>query len=206
MLIVGLTGNIASGKSTVARRFASHGARIIDADALAREAVAAGSPALAAIVERWGPAMLDAHEALDRNALRRIVFRDPAQRAALDAIVHPAVARRRQVLLAEARTRGDRVVVADIPLLFEVGLTGDVDTIVLVDSPLDVRRARLVNDRGLDAAEADAMIAAQMPAQFKRERADQFIENAGTIDDLSVRADQVWEALSSDPRARPESP
>jgi dephospho-CoA kinase len=206
MLIVGLTGNIASGKSTVARRFASHGAAIIDADALAREAVAPGRPALAAITARWGSGILDPHGALDRVALRRLAFGDPAELVALNAIIHPVVARRRETLIAEARSRGDRVVVADIPLLFEAGLTGEVDVIVLVDAPNEVRRARLIRDRGLAGPEADAMIAAQMPTALKRARADHLIENAGTVGALERRADEVWETLSRDPRARPESP
>lgn len=206
MLIVGLTGNIASGKSTVARQFASHGASIIDADTLAREAVEPGCPALVAIADRWGPAMLDARGALDRAALRQVVFGDPAQLEALNAIIHPAVARRREALIAEARSRGDRVVIADIPLLFEAGLADEVDTIVLVDAPSELRRARLLRDRGLSGPEAEAMIAAQMPARLKRARADHVIENTGTLDALASRADEVWEALAKDPRAQPESP
>jgi dephospho-CoA kinase len=206
MLIVGLTGNIASGKSTVARRFASHGASIIDADTLAREAVEPGRPALAQVAARWGPEVLDARGALDRAALRQIVFGDPAELEALNAIIHPAVAQRREALIAEARSRGDRVVIADIPLLFEAGLDDEVDTIVLVDAPSEMRRARLLRDRGLSEPEAEAMIAAQMPASLKRARADQLIENTGTLDALASRTDEVWEALSRDPRAQPESP
>jgi dephospho-CoA kinase len=206
MLIVGLTGNIASGKSSVARRFAAHGATVIDADALARDAVAPGSRALAAIIERWGPSVISPGGELDRPALRRVVFGDPAALAALNAIVHPAVASRRAALLAEAATRGDRVVIADIPLLFESGLEGEVDVIVLVDAPAALRRARLLADRGLSDVEAEAMIAAQMPAERKRSRATHVIENAGSPDQLAARADEVWQALAADPRARPESP
>ena len=206
MLIVGLTGNIASGKSTVASRFAAHGAEVSDADLLARQAVEPGQPALAAIVERWGPSVLDAGGALDRAALRRVVFRDVSARHALDAIIHPQVARRRRSLVSEARGRGTRVLVLDIPLLFEADLVGEVDTVVLVDAPPEVRRVRLVRDRNLDTADADAMIGAQMSASLKRPRAGHVIDNAGTLDELGARADEVWEALVADPRARPESP
>src|SRR5579871_3980776 len=134
MLVVGLTGNIGSGKTTVSRLLEVRGVPVIDADVLAREAVAPRSAALAAIVHRWGDGMLASDGSLDRAALRRIVFASAPERAALDAIVHPAVKARRDALLAEARARGDRVVVCDIPLLFEAGLTGDVDLIVLVDA------------------------------------------------------------------------
>ena len=200
MLIVGLTGNIASGKSTVARLFADHGATIIDADVLARDAVDPGSAALGAIAARWGPGVLDARGALDRAALRHLVFERPDELEALNAIVHPEVARRRDALLAAARARGDRIVVADIPLLFEANLTGDVDTIVLVDAPRDLRLERLVHDRGLDAAAAMAMIAAQMPADLKRARAQHVIDNAGTRETLATRVAEVWRSLAADPR------
>ena len=206
MLIVGLTGNIASGKSTVARRFASRGAALIDADALAREAVEPGRPALAAIIARWGLSVIDSHGTLDRAALRRLVFTDLAELAALNAIIHPAVAQRRHELIAEARTAGARVVVADIPLLFEAGLAGEVDVIVLVDAPLEERKARLVRERGLGGPEADAMIAAQMPPDLKRSRVHYLIENSGTVDALMARVDEVWASLAHDSRARPESP
>src|SRR6187455_3403577 len=122
MLHVGLTGNVASGKSTVAARLASLGATVLDADRHAREALAPGTPALARVVERFGPSILDAAGALDRAALGRIVFRDAAARRDLEAIVHPEVSRRRTEDLAAARSRGDAVVISDIPLLFEAAL------------------------------------------------------------------------------------
>lgn len=180
MLIVGLTGNIAAGKSVVAERLRALGATVIDADLLARDAVRPGTPALASIVGRWGPGILAADGSLDRAALRRIVFSDPTARAALDAIVHPEVARRREAESELARARGDRLVVSDIPLLFEAGLEDTVDRIVLVDAPEATREARLVRDRGLSAVEARAMIAAQMPAEMKRARAHHLITNDGS--------------------------
>jgi dephospho-CoA kinase len=198
MLVVGLTGNIGSGKSTVSRLLGVRGVPVIDADVLAREAVAPRTPALAAIVARWGEAMLAADGTLDRAALRRIVFASAGERAALDAIVHPAVKARRDSLLAEARARGDRAVVCDIPLLFEAGLTGDVDLILLVDAPRDVRLERLIRDRGLSRSDALAMIDAQQPAEGKRERSQYVIDNDGTLETLRVRVDETWRAIERD--------
>ena len=195
MFIVGLTGNIASGKSSVARLFAAWGAPVIDADVLAREAVAPGSEGLRAIVARWGGGVLAADGSLDRAALRRIVFADPNERAALDAIVHPEVGRRRSGAIAAARARGERLVVCDIPLLFEAHLAGIVDGIVLVDAPREERLERLIRDRQLTAAEASAMMDAQWPAEPKRTKADWVIDNDGSPADLETRARAVLEAL-----------
>lgn len=195
MLIVGLTGNIAAGKSVVAARLAELGALVIDADLLAREVVEKGRPALLAIRDRWGDGVLRPDGALDRAALRRIVFADPAQRAALDAIVHPAVGRLRVAAVETARRRGEALVICDIPLLFEAHLTGTVDRIVLVDAPEPVRRARLIGDRGLSADEADAMIAAQLPATAKRAHAQFIVENDSTLEALEARVDELWQWL-----------
>ncbi len=195
MLVVGLTGNIAAGKSAVAARLASHGVPIIDADRLARDAVAPGTAALRAIVRRWGPTALAADGTVDRAALRRIVFSDDAERRALDAIVHPEVARLRDAAVEAERARGVPLVVCDIPLLFEVGLEELVDRIVLVDAPVAVRRERLVRDRGLTVTEADAMIAAQMPADRKRAAAHHLIDNLGTRETLHAQVDALVDEL-----------
>jgi dephospho-CoA kinase len=198
MRLIGLTGNIASGKSTVAELFADRGATIIDADVLAREAVMKGSPALELIVARWGRQILDADGNLDRAALRHRVFEDQSELDALNAIVHPEVGRRRAEEVAAARTRGDRVVVCVIPLLFERHLADDFDTIVLVDAPRTIRLERIVRDRGIDEAEAMKMIAAQMPADLKRARADYVIENAGSREDVEAEVDRVWQEIAGD--------
>jgi dephospho-CoA kinase len=195
MLLVGLTGNIASGKSTAARRFVAHGATLVDADLLAREAVRPGSVALREIVARWGEHVLSPDGVLDRTALRALVFGDPYELEALNAIVHPEVGRLRAAALAEARARGATLVVSDIPLLFEKDMTGEFDVIVLVDAPRTIRLERLVHDRGLREPEAMAMIAAQMPAELKRARADYVIDNAGTREELEARVDAVWAEL-----------
>lgn len=195
MLHVGLTGNIASGKSTVARMLERRGATIIDADILARQAVERGRPAHAAIVDRWGDAVLLADGELDRDALRARVFADPAELEALNAIVHPEVAQLRDEALAEARARGDRVIVSDVPLLFERHLVDEFDRVVLVDAPRELRLERLVRDRDLSTTDAMNMIAAQMPAELKRARADHVIDNAGSLEELEEQVTAVWQAL-----------
>jgi dephospho-CoA kinase len=195
MLLIGLTGNIASGKSVVSQLFSERGATIIDADVLARRAVETGTSAFRAIVERWGTSVLSPDGHLDRAALRRRVFGDPAELEALNQIVHPEVARLREELVSDARARGDRLVVCDIPLLFERNLVAEFDRIVLVDAPRPIRLERLVKDRGLRETEAMDMIAAQMPAELKRARADYVIDNAGTFGDLETRVRDVWGAL-----------
>jgi dephospho-CoA kinase len=197
MLLIGLTGNIAAGKTAVARHFAAWGATLIDADELARAAVAPGTPALAAIAGRWGAGVIAPDGSLDRAALRAVVFADPAERTALNAIVHPEVARRRDAAVAAAAARDDRLVVCDIPLLFEAGLEDTVAGIVLVDAPRAVRLERLMRDRGLDAAAAGAMIDAQWPSERKRSRADWIIDNTGTLAELEVRARGVFATVSA---------
>ena len=198
MLLVGLTGNIGSGKSTVAQLLSERGATIIDADVLARRAVERGTTAFEQIVARWGHDVLSAEGHLDRGALRRIVFADHDQLEELNQIVHPEVERLRGRLVEQARKRGDRLVVCDIPLLFERHMTDKFQRIVLVDAHRGVRLERLVKDRGLSDAEAMDMIAAQMPAELKRARADFIIENDGTLTQLERRVQDVWAALAND--------
>lgn len=202
MLKVGLTGNIAAGKSSVARIWRELGAVVIDADELARRAVEPGTPGLARIRERWGDGVIAANGSLDRAALRKIVFGDEKERRALEAIIHPAVAALRADEYRRARERGDVVVVSDIPLLFEVGLEREFDRVVLVDAPAGVRRERLMRDRGLSAVEAVRMIAAQMPAEQKRARADLVIDNAGSRADLRAAAERAWRDLGPLPGRR----
>ncbi|NUO38947.1 MAG: dephospho-CoA kinase [Gemmatimonadaceae bacterium] len=195
MLLVGLTGNIGSGKSTVDQLLSERGATIIDADVLARRAVEVGTPAYAAIVERWGTSILAADGSIDRAALRRIVFSEAQELEQLNAMVHPEVERMRAALVEQARQRGDRLVVCDVPLLFERRLTDGYDRIVLVDAPRPVRLERLVRERGLRETEAMEMIVAQMPAELKRARADFVIDNVGTLTQLDQRVTEVWSAL-----------
>lgn len=202
MLLVGLTGNIASGKSTVAQLFSERGATIIDADVLARRAVERGSKAFDAIVRRWGTSVLAPDGHLDRAALRRAVFGNPKELEALNEIVHPEVERLRVLRIDEARARGDRVVVCDIPLLFEKKMADRFERIVLVDAPRPLRLERLVLDRGLRETEAMDMIAAQMPAELKRARADFVIDNSGTLTELEQRVSGIWAALLQEAESR----
>jgi dephospho-CoA kinase len=195
MLLIGLTGNIASGKSEVAKMLAERGATVIDADELAREAVQQDTQALRDIVKRWGKDVLEADGSLDRKALRQIVFADQNELDALNRIVHPGVTRLRDREIARARERGDAIVVCVIPLLFERNLVEEFDAIVLVDAPRPLRLERLVATRGLDETEAMNMIAAQMPAELKRARADICIDNNGSLADLERDVDALWSSL-----------
>jgi dephospho-CoA kinase len=202
MLLVGLTGNIASGKSSVAKLLERRGATLIDADLLARQAVRRGTPVFDAIRERWGDEVLSPDGALDRGALRERVFGDENELEALNAMVHPEVAKLRDQSILEARARGDRIVVCDIPLLFEKHLTEEFDLLILVDAPRPMRLERLVRDRGLHEADAMQMIAAQMPAELKRARADIVIDNTGSISDLEHRVEEVWARLDREAEKR----
>jgi len=195
VLNVALTGNIAAGKSTVVDLFRRWGATIIDADALVREAQAPGGAVLAAIAGRFGADVLASDGTLDRSALRGKVMGDQAALDALNQIVHPAVRRRRDELLREAREAGDLLVVNDIPLLFEALDPTQFDTVVLVDAGAALRRTRLRTLRGLSNDEADRMIAAQMPAERKRAKSDFVIENEGSLKRLERQARSAFDEL-----------
>src|SRR5881296_4275760 len=195
MLNVGVTGNIAAGKSTVVELFKKWGATVIDADALAREAQAPGSAVLAAIAGRFGADVLAPGGSLDRAALRAKVMGDDAALAALNAIVHPAVQQRRLQLQRAAAERGDAIVINDIPLLFEALDPVQFHAVVLVDAPVPLRRARLRTLRGLSNEEADRMIAAQMPAERKRPRSHFVIDNDGSVAELELAARAVFKEL-----------
>lgn len=197
MLNVALTGNIASGKSTVVELFKKWGATVIDADVLAREAQAPGSTVLAAIARRFGSDVLARDGSLDRVALRAKVMGGGDNEAllALNAIVHPAVQQRRIDLQRAARERGDAMLINDIPLLFEVLDPAQFDAVVLVDAPPAVRRARLRALRGLSNEDADRMIAAQMDAGRKRAHSHHILENTGSLAELEEQARRVFGEL-----------
>jgi dephospho-CoA kinase len=195
MLSVALTGNIGAGKSTVANLFMGWGATIIDSDQLVREAQEPGQAALARIASRFGSQVIRADGSLDRARLRARVLRDPEELAALNAIMHPQVHRRRRELLVEARSRGDRIVVSDIPLLFEAGDPEEFDAVVLVDAPESVRRTRLLDSRSLPREEIDRLIGFQLPSGSKRRQSDYIIDNDGDLDALRRSAESVWQAL-----------
>jgi dephospho-CoA kinase len=189
VLRIGLTGGIGSGKSTVSALLAERGAQVVDADVLAREAVAPGSAGLAAIVADFGEGVLTADGALDRPALAAVVFGDPAARARLDGIVHPLV-RSRAVELIGAMP-DDAVVVQDIPLLVETGQAGAFDLVLVVEADLETRVARLVQ-RGLREADARARIAAQATDEQRRAVADVVLDNSGTPEELAAQVDRFW--------------
>ena len=197
MTHIGLTGNVAAGKSAVAALFRRWGATVIDADEIVRELQAPGTPVLAAIVGRFGPSVLLADGSLDRARLRSLILDDAAARRDLESIVHPAVLSRRLALLDDARRRGDPVVVSDIPLLFETTDPAEFGAVVLVDAPPAIRRRRLVDLRGLSPAEADRLIAAQEPAGPKRKRARFVIDNDADATTLEQRARAVWDSITA---------
>jgi dephospho-CoA kinase len=195
MIKVGLTGNVAAGKSVVVALLRRLGATVIDADALVREVEQPGTAVLQRIAERFGPDMLQADGTLDRSRLRRRVMGNPAALSDLNAIVHPAVERLHRERIAQAERRGDPIVVSDVPLLFEVGWETEFDFIILVDAPEAIRRKRLVTLRQFTPEEADQLLASQDPAEEKRHRSDVVIDNAGSIEALEARVREVWETL-----------
>jgi dephospho-CoA kinase len=191
VLRIGLTGNVASGKSTLASTWAGRGAALIDADVLARRAVAPGSEGLERVRSAFGEGVV-AHGELDRAALRRIVFADPAARHRLEAIVHPEVARLREEEEAKVAAAGAGIVVHDIPLLFEAGLDDAFDLIVVVHSPEETRAERMAEMRGLSHQEIKGLLASQLPPEEVLPRADMAVENDGTLEDLVAEADLLW--------------
>jgi dephospho-CoA kinase len=197
MIQVGLTGNIASGKSTVAGMLADFGATVIDADVLARQAVEPGSAALKAIRNRFGDAYITSDGQLDRKALGRMVFRDDVARRDLNGIVHPEVGRLRVLATRAASDAGASIVVSDIPLLFETRAEELFDAVVLVDAPEHDRLHRLVTFRGLPEADARAMMSAQWSSAEKRALATFIIDNDGSVEELQQRVAAVWRELEA---------
>ena len=195
MLVVGLTGNVAAGKSAVAELWREAGVPVVSADELARAAVAPGTEALAGIAELFGPGVIREDGMLDRAAVRAIVFRDEEALRALEAIVHPEVRRLRDEWTARQRKAGAEVVVWEIPLLFETGTEREVDMVVVVDAPAGVRLRRIVETRGLGEDEAAAVMEAQLAAGEKLRRADVVVENAGGREELAARAGEVLGVL-----------
>jgi len=192
---VGLTGGIASGKSTVSSILRGLGAVVIDADALAREVVAKGTPGLSAVVAEFGDGLLTPDGELDRPAMGALVFADESARKRLEAIVHPLVFER--IVALEADAPAGAVVVHDIPLLAESGRAETFDAVVVVEAPADVQVERMVRDRGWSEEDALARIAAQATPEERRAIATHVIENTGTLEDLRQRVTEVFEELSS---------
>ena len=197
-MVVGLTGGIGSGKSTVSRMLADLGAVVIDADQLAREVVEPHEPAFALVVERFGAGVVGPDGRLDRPALGAIVFRDPKARTDLEAITHPAIGvRMAERMAAEAGT--DHVVVLDVPLLVESGRTNTAGVIV-VDCPEELAIERLERDRGMDADEIRRRMAAQATRQERLDRADFVIVNNGSRERLREQVEAAWAWIGRLPR------
>jgi dephospho-CoA kinase len=195
MYLVGLTGGIGSGKSTVAARLADHGVPVVDADQVAREIVEPGEAALEELAEHFGPDVLTADGALDRPALARLAFVDDEQRAVLDGIMHPRIHERiveRVTELVEGRAS---LVVVDHPLLLEIDQAATFDAVVVVLAPEEVRVRRLVEHRGLDEQDVRARMRAQTDDETRRRLADHVIENTGGVEELRQRTDAVLAEL-----------
>jgi dephospho-CoA kinase len=189
--VIGLTGGIASGKTTFAAALRRRAVPVVDADALARAAVAPGSPALAEIARAFGPGVLGPDGGLDRKRMAALVFADPGARRRLEAITHPAVRRGMAEETARLAARGHDLAFYDTPLLFEVGLEGSLDSVVVVWAPAVVQRARIASRDGLSPAEADARLAAQLPIDEKAARADFVVENVGPAGELDDKAGRL---------------
>ena len=194
MLLVGLTGGIGSGKSTVDRLLADRGAVVVDADVLAREAVQPGSPGFDRVVERFGAEVVRDGE-LDRAAIAEIVFADERARADLEGTIHPEVGRLLMQTIDRHRDTDD-VVVFDAPLLLEGGFADALDLIVVVVAPRQEQIARLVRDRGMSPEDAEARIAAQSSNEDKIARADIVIDNSGTEAELEAKVDFAWRRIT----------
>ncbi|MDI3279930.1 MAG: dephospho-CoA kinase [Bacillota bacterium] len=199
-MIVGLTGGIAAGKSTVAALWRRWGAIVIDADRIGHALLAKGRPAWREVVERFGPGILDGRGRIDRRLLGAAVFADPKARADLNRITHPRIRARIEERIRRARAAG-RLIVVDAPLLLEAGLEDLVDRVVVVTAPEEVQVERLVAGRGLRPEEARARLQAQWPQAEKVRRADYVIENSGTREELEARAAEVWEELRREEEA-----
>jgi dephospho-CoA kinase len=198
MIRVGLTGNVASGKSEVARTWARAGVPVVSADELAREAVAPGSPALQEVVKAFGTQVLTPEGGLDRERVRELVFRDPEARASLEAILHPRIRELRDAWVRERAREGAPLVVSEVPLLYEAGLDEEFDVVVVVHAEAGDRRRRLMENRGMEGGEADRIMAAQGDPEEKRRWADHVLLNDGTLEELEARALALLERIRGD--------
>jgi dephospho-CoA kinase len=195
MDVIGLTGGIATGKSTVAKMLRELGATVIDADEGARAVVEPGTPGLAAIAEEFGPEVLDG-ERLDRARLGQLVFRDAGARRKLEAITHPLVRVWMAERQREAAERGETRVVLDIPLLFESGLEGGMSSVLLVYAPPQVQVERLVSRNGFTEEEARRRLAAQIPIDEKVARSTYVIDNGGSLESTRAQTEAVWKRIT----------
>lgn len=196
MLLVGLTGGIGSGKSTVSALLAERGAVVVDADAITRELQQPGTPVFAAMVERFGPGIVAADGTLDRQAVADVVFTDPEALAALNAIVHPAVGAEIVARMEHLGTTDD-IVVLDVPLLVESSKAYPLAGLVVVDVDPEVAVRRLVEHRGMAEADVRARMTRQASREDRLARADRVVDNSGTLDDLRAQVDDLWAWIGS---------
>jgi dephospho-CoA kinase len=197
VLNVGLTGGIGAGKSEVTRRFAERGATIVDADAIAHEVVAIGTPGLEAVIAEFGAGMRAEDGSLDREKLAAVVFGDPTARGRLNAIVHPLVGARVAELTAAVEQRDpDAIVVHDVPLIVEAGIVDRYDLVIVVDAPVEVQLDRLTRLRGMTPEAAKARITAQATRAQRLAIAAFVITNDGDLAALDERVNEVWTELA----------
>ncbi len=205
-LLVGLTGSIATGKSTVSRMFAHLGAHVLDADVLAREVVMPGQPAYLKIVEEFGQSVVQDDGSLDRKALGAIVFADATRRKRLEEITHPAIGLRQQRILSVLEEEEfEGIVIWDVALLFETGGVSRMDRVVVVYTDPDTERARLIAREGISEAQARARMASQMPVAEKARRAHYVIDNSGERVETERQVKTVYESLLAELKARPRA-
>jgi dephospho-CoA kinase len=201
--LIGLTGGIASGKSTVARRLYEHGAVHIDADQVARRVVEPGKPAYQAVVEAFGPEIVRPDGRIDRERLGGIVFHDDAARAKLNGIVHPAVRELSRRLIADAeRENPDAVVVYDVPLLVEASVDHPFDLVVVTSAGRKEQVKRLVEERGMDPIHAEARVDSQVGDDERRKIADVVIDTSGTVGHTVSQTDALWARIAEERRER----
>jgi len=201
VLRVGLTGGIGTGKSEVSRRLASYGAVVIDADAVAREVVAPGTPGLAEVVQAFGPEVLRSDGTLDRDRLGELVFADESLRMKLNAITHPRVGERMAEL--ERQAGGAPVIVHDVPLLAENHLAGSFDEVVVVDVPPRIQAERLARERGMSKDQAEARMGAQASREERLAVATIVVDNSGSLAELDREVGELWAELRRRARAAP---
>lgn len=201
-MVLGITGSIASGKSTVSAMFEARGAAVISADQLARDVVRPGSVTLALLVERFGKGILETSGNLDRVRLGTVIFADPAARQDLNRIIHPAIALLAEQQLTRLRHSGQPLIVYEAPLLFEAGAADRVDQVLVVRVDPEVQLRRLMQRDGLDAESARQRIAAQMPQAEKLARADFVIDNSGTRNVTEDQVEALWARLASSQKPR----
>lgn len=196
VMLIGLTGGIGAGKSTVAQLFEERGVPIVDADVIARDVVTPGEPALAELVEHFGDSILGADGELNRGKLAEVAFADAESHEALNAIMHPAISAETSKRIDALRGEHS-VIVHDVPLLVEAGLAGNYDLTVLVDTPAQIRLQRLTELRGMDPEDAKKRIAAQATDEQRRAACDVALDNSGDIEHLRAQFEEMWERFIS---------